>query len=153
MSAEEDEAGGSRRRWLLRALAVAALVAVAAGAVAAARGFGGTPKSQPSRKPLPVTRATLVDYKELDGELAYGEATPLASSATGKVTWLPAAGAARQPPGPAGGRRRDRHLRRLAQPGDRPRPSPPRSPPAPRRSRRSRKAVAGRPLDMWRRFS
>ncbi|GAB2963467.1 peptidoglycan-binding protein [Micromonospora polyrhachis] len=91
---------GWRRRRRLRAIAggAAALVTLAV-AGAATLGLGGRGGDEPpSERTGPaataqVTRQTLVKTVTLAGELGYGPATPLASTATGTVTWLPAVGA------------------------------------------------------------
>lgn len=82
-----------KRRIFLAAGGVVTL----GGAAAAAIGFGGSSGGTPRRGPqLPkttdVTKTTLVDYEEVDGELAYGEAVPLRFHGVGTVTWLPAVG-------------------------------------------------------------
>jgi len=86
-----------RRRIFIAACGVV----VAGGAAAAAVGFGGSSGGTPKRSPQPpktadVTRATLTDYEEVDGELAYGQAVPLRHQASqgggGTVTWLPPVG-------------------------------------------------------------
>lgn len=104
-----------RRRRLGRAIVIITAGAVVVGAsVAAALGFGGSDGGTPSRGTMPpataqVTRATLVDYEEFDGELAYGDPQPLKLTAsnnngqqnggnqpadTGQnvITWLPDVG-------------------------------------------------------------
>lgn len=107
------------RAELIRRVGVVAAVAVALGAAtAAAVGFGGRDGAAPSRGSAPpntaeVTRVTLVDVEDVQGELGYGAPEPLrytppaAASAeppeTGSepppaddgqhlVTWLPAVG-------------------------------------------------------------
>jgi len=81
-----------KRRIFIAACGVVTL----GGAAAAAVGFGsgsGTRKPGPrSPKTVDVTRATLVDYEEVDGELSYGQAVPLRFHGSGTVTWLPAVG-------------------------------------------------------------
>lgn len=80
-----------------RVLIAAGGVVTLSGAVAAAIGFGGSSGGTPRRGPqvpktTDVTKATLVDYEEIDGELAYGEAVPLRFHGNGTVTWLPPVG-------------------------------------------------------------
>ncbi len=91
---DEVSVGGRRRRRRLRAWALAgagALVLV----VAAVATFGlGTGRSEkPAVDPrlfqtVPVTRADLVEYTELKGEVGYGAPVPMRSEATGTVTWI-----------------------------------------------------------------
>lgn len=89
---------GRRRRLRTVAAGAAGLVTLAV-AAAATLGLGGGADDQPApRRTGPaatatVTRQTLVEAVTLAGELGYGTATPLASTATGTVTWLPAVGA------------------------------------------------------------
>ncbi|MEH1125060.1 peptidoglycan-binding domain-containing protein [Micromonospora sp. CPCC 206061] len=76
----------------------AALAALAVAGVATL-GLGGRDgdAAEPGRTgpaaTVPVTRQTLVESVSAAGELGYGAATPLASTATGTVTWLPEPGA------------------------------------------------------------
>jgi hypothetical protein len=76
----------------------AALAALAV-AGAATLGLGGREgdAAEPGRSgpaaTVPVTRQTLVESVSAAGELGYGATTPLASTATGTVTWLPEPGA------------------------------------------------------------
>ncbi|WP_117215076.1 peptidoglycan-binding protein [Allorhizocola rhizosphaerae] len=83
-----------KRRLFIAAGAVVAL----GGAGAAAVGFGGSQGAAPRRSTQPaktadITRATLTDYEELDGELGYGEEIPLRlPGGQGIVTWLPPVG-------------------------------------------------------------
>jgi peptidoglycan hydrolase-like protein with peptidoglycan-binding domain len=78
-------------------IGVAAL-AVLAAAGAAAAGFGGDDTAAaPARRTAPaatatVKRMTLVKSTAVAGSLSFGEPVPLTSTATGTVTWLPAAG-------------------------------------------------------------
>lgn len=77
---------------------VAALVTLAvAGAATLGLGGGGGDESPPPRTgpaaAAPITRQTLVKSVTLAGELGYGPAVPLASTAAGTVTWLPQVGA------------------------------------------------------------
>ncbi|MCW6005561.1 peptidoglycan-binding protein [Micromonospora sp. CPCC 205371] len=82
-------------------IAVVSGVALAAVAVAGAATLGlggrGGDSTAPGRTgpaaTVPVTRQTLVESVTAAGELGYGAATPLASTATGTVTWLPEPGA------------------------------------------------------------
>lgn len=89
----------ARRRRRARAAVVAgAAVAVVAAAAAATVGFGGRSEGTAARSTLPpalgeVTRATLVDYETVSGELGYGDATGVSARGTGTLTWLPALGA------------------------------------------------------------
>ncbi|MEV6969229.1 peptidoglycan-binding protein [Hamadaea sp. NPDC051192] len=77
-----------------RSIAVAVAVAVVAGAAAwASVGFGGgTPDAagtEPSRaENVPVKRETLVSWVTMDGQVGFGLAQPIASTAAGTVTWL-----------------------------------------------------------------
>ena len=85
-----------RRPWRALSIGVAVVVTLG-GAAAAAVGFGGADGSTPTRSSLPpgtaeVTRNTLVDFEEIDGELGYGDAVPLRHGGQGVVTWLPAVG-------------------------------------------------------------
>lgn len=81
-------------------IAVVSGVALAAVAVAGAAtlGLGGrdddstTPGRTGPAATVPVTRQTLVESVSASGELGYGATTPLASTATGTVTWLPEPG-------------------------------------------------------------
>jgi peptidoglycan hydrolase-like protein with peptidoglycan-binding domain len=79
------------------ALLVTAVVVVTAVAVIGTLGLGGgTDKgpSEPARtgSVVTVTRATLTERTEVDGQLGYGTETPLPVKATGTVTWLPQPG-------------------------------------------------------------
>lgn len=82
-----------------RAIAVVAALVALAGAGAATLGLGGAggPEPEPERigprATVTVTRQTLVESVSLTGEVSYGKAVPLASTATGTVTWLPEVGA------------------------------------------------------------
>ncbi|NUT37182.1 MAG: peptidoglycan-binding protein [Hamadaea sp.] len=76
----------------------AAGVAVAGAAVWAAIGFGGGSAGQAGPTPAPaataeVRKETLVEFVTMDGQLGFGTAQPVASTAAGVVTWLPAPGA------------------------------------------------------------
>ncbi|MGN9909746.1 peptidoglycan-binding protein [Phytohabitans sp. LJ34] len=75
----------------------ALLLAGVAGAATLGLGGRGSPGPAPDRTgPAAtgvVTRQTLVRSVTLTGELGYGEAVPLASTAPGTVTWLPEVGA------------------------------------------------------------
>ncbi len=83
-----------RRRIFIAAGGVLAL----GGAAAAAVGFGGSSGGTPKRSTQPaktadVTRATLTDFEEVDGELGHGEQFTLRSAGgQGVVTWLPPIG-------------------------------------------------------------
>ncbi|MFI1419215.1 peptidoglycan-binding protein [Streptomyces sp. NPDC020731] len=90
----EPPRGGRGRRTALIALAV---VVVAAVAVVGALGLGGGGDEGPSAPPragslVPVTRATLTERTQVDGQLGYGTEIPLPVKATGTVTGLPEAG-------------------------------------------------------------
>lgn len=77
---------------VLAATLGAAAVAVAGGATL---GVGGSGAEEPAGRrtgpaaTVTVTRQTLVESVSLAGELSYGAAVPLASTAAGTVTWLP----------------------------------------------------------------
>ncbi|GAA3130778.1 peptidoglycan-binding protein [Planomonospora alba] len=86
----------TRRRaaWLLAAAALAGTATVAAGGTGLPGG-GGRADDAP---PLPaataeVTRETLRDTRDADGELGYGPAVTAVSRRPGTVTWLPESGA------------------------------------------------------------
>ena len=86
-----------RRRRLRAGVAVATAGMILAVATAASVGFdwGTDPQVQPPTESAvteQVRRETLIDYITVDGELGYGEGLPLASKATGTVTWLSKAG-------------------------------------------------------------
>ncbi|MFF5156376.1 peptidoglycan-binding protein [Streptomyces sp. NPDC000348] len=94
-TASEPPRGGRGRRTALIALAVAVVAAVA---VVGALGLGGGGDEGPSAPPragslVPVTRATLTERTQVDGQLGYGTEIPLPVKATGTVTGLPEAGA------------------------------------------------------------
>lgn len=77
-------------------LAAGGVVAVG-GAVAAAAGFGGSSGGTPKRaaqqqNTAEITRTTLIDYEEVDGELGYGAPVALRYNGSGLVTWLPPIG-------------------------------------------------------------
>jgi peptidoglycan hydrolase-like protein with peptidoglycan-binding domain len=82
-------------------VAVVSGVVLAAVAVAGAATLGLGGRGEETAKPdrtgpgatVPVTRQTLVESVTAPGELGYGATTPLASTATGTVTWLPEPGA------------------------------------------------------------
>lgn len=91
------------RRGLGRRVAVVAVVVAAAGAgFAAVNGAGlldGRADPAGASAALPpatatVTRETLKDTEEADGELGHGPVTTAVSRRPGTITWLPAAGAA-----------------------------------------------------------
>ncbi|MCW2505907.1 MAG: hypothetical protein JWO79_4191 [Actinomycetia bacterium] len=90
--------GGRPLRRLLRTGLVTLVVVAVVGAVAAAalqvagagQGAGAAPTAKVNT--AKVTRKTLVDSVAVDGKIGYGAATPVASKATGTVTWLPAPG-------------------------------------------------------------
>lgn len=86
--------GGPRRRTALIASAVGLVTAVA---VVGALGLGGGEEEGPSAPSragsvVPVTRATLTERTQVDGELGYGTELPLPVKAAGTVTWLPEPG-------------------------------------------------------------
>ena len=86
--------GGARRRRRLRAWALAgAGVLVLAAAAVATFGLGTGRSEKPPADPrafttVPVTRADLVEYTELPGQVGYGAPAPMRSEATGIVTWI-----------------------------------------------------------------
>ncbi|GGL89905.1 peptidoglycan-binding protein [Streptomyces fumigatiscleroticus] len=92
------ESGPPRdRRGRRTALIVCAVVVVAAVAVVGALGLGGGEEKGPDAPPragsvVPVTRATLTERTQVDGQLGYGTEIPLPVKATGTVTWLPEPG-------------------------------------------------------------
>ena len=100
----EDAAGPRRvvpgrvRRRAVRAVVAAGLVVTAGLAAAATLGLGGTGSggAAPSRTgpaaTATVTRQTLIQSVTLLGEVGYGAAVPLASTASGTLTWLPEVG-------------------------------------------------------------
>ncbi|GAA4674982.1 peptidoglycan-binding protein [Phytohabitans rumicis] len=85
----------------MRGKVLAAVLGAAALAVAGAAtlGLGGRGTQEPATDrtgpatTVTVTRQTLVESASLAGELSYGTAIPLASTAAGTVTWLPEPGA------------------------------------------------------------
>ncbi|MEU8076646.1 peptidoglycan-binding domain-containing protein [Catellatospora citrea] len=87
-----------RRRAATIAMCAAVLALLAVG-VMAALGLGGDGGDQPAERrtgpaaTTTVTRQTLVEAVTVPGVLGYGPATPVTSTATGTVTWLPAVGA------------------------------------------------------------
>ncbi|MFB4319608.1 peptidoglycan-binding protein [Actinomadura sp. 21ATH] len=85
----------SRRRW---ALGTAALVAAGGVAVAATLGLGGGSDGNSAASTLPpnttkVTKQTLKDTQDADGELGYGPSSSATSRQKGTVTALPESGA------------------------------------------------------------
>ncbi|WP_105975504.1 peptidoglycan-binding protein [Streptomyces geranii] len=91
----EPPRGTRGRRTALIACAVAVVAAVA---VVGALGLGGGTDENASAPPragsvVPVTRATLTERTEVDGQLGFGTEIPLPVKATGTVTWLPQQGA------------------------------------------------------------
>ncbi len=96
MSGQPQSGAGTRRR---RALLVGAALVTFAVAGAATLGLGGRGEGAPDpartgpAATATVTRQTLVKAVTLAGVLGYGRATPLTSTATGTVTWLPEVGA------------------------------------------------------------
>ncbi|MEE6257833.1 peptidoglycan-binding protein [Plantactinospora sonchi] len=97
-SQRAERSGSARRRWRPAVLVGAALVTVVVAGVATL-GLGGPGEGGPApartgpAATATVTRQNLVKAVTLAGELGYGRAEPLASTATGTVTWLPEAGA------------------------------------------------------------
>lgn len=87
-----------RRRARTVAISGAVLVVVAVGVLAAV-GLGGGDGGRPAaRRSAPaatarVTRQSVVQAVTLPGELGYGPTTPVTSTASGTVTWLPSVGA------------------------------------------------------------
>jgi membrane fusion protein, multidrug efflux system len=101
-TAADPPAGRAGRRRRGRAVAVAGTVAAvtAAGfaAVAAGAGFGGRGAGAGAAVRLPpttaqVSRQTLVDTQDVDGDLGYGLASAAVNRLPGTLTWLPDAGA------------------------------------------------------------
>jgi peptidoglycan hydrolase-like protein with peptidoglycan-binding domain len=77
---------------------IGAAVAAAAAAAGAAVGIGGgSPATTASTAPAPataaVTRATLTQTQQVNGTLDYGAPVTVSGPGSGKITWLPAAGA------------------------------------------------------------
>ncbi|MFF9175444.1 peptidoglycan-binding protein [Streptomyces sp. NPDC014793] len=92
-----DRAAARRRNRL--ALVVAGFLVVTGVSVAGALGLGGgggpdDDGRAPGRSSqvVHVTRATLTDQTEVDGQLGHGPQVPFPVKAKGTVTWLPAAG-------------------------------------------------------------
>jgi multidrug efflux system membrane fusion protein len=88
----------SAPRRILRGVALVVVsVSVVGAAAAVAFGVGGRGADAEERGPAPartttVSRRTLVDQNRVPAKVAYGNATPVNSAATGTVTWLPAPG-------------------------------------------------------------
>ncbi|MFG1700487.1 peptidoglycan-binding protein [Nonomuraea sp. NPDC049309] len=90
---------GTRRRGLV--VGLLAVVAVAGGGLVAAAGAGvldGGASPPETARALPpatatITRETLHDTKEADGELGYGPVTTAVARRPGTITWLPESGA------------------------------------------------------------
>lgn len=87
-----------RRRRRTTLLVGVAIAVVATGAVVGQLGLGGGAEEPPGAPPragstVTVTRTTLTERTEVEGELGYGAEIPLPVRATGTVTWLPEAGA------------------------------------------------------------
>jgi peptidoglycan hydrolase-like protein with peptidoglycan-binding domain len=87
-----------RRRGTAGLLAAAALVGAAAVAVGATGVLGGGAGADRAAAPPPpatarVTRETLHDTHEADGELGHGPAATVVSRKPGTITWLPESGA------------------------------------------------------------
>ncbi|WP_052424624.1 peptidoglycan-binding protein [Streptomyces fulvoviolaceus] len=90
----EPARGRAGRRTALIASAVLIVTAVA---VVGALGLGGGGEEGPSAPSragsvVPVTRATLTERTQVDGQLGYGTEIPLPVKAAGTVTWLPEPG-------------------------------------------------------------
>jgi hypothetical protein len=82
------------RRWLLPALGVVAVSAVAVTAVSMLRFKPAAPPQARSAPPQTATiaRTTLSTTVTLQGMLGYGTSTPFTGRKAGTVTWLPAVG-------------------------------------------------------------
>lgn len=99
--ADPDTAAMPGRRARHRRAAVGSVLAVAAAAAAAVTagaGFGGRGSGAGAASPLPpataqVTRQTLVDTQDVDGDLGYGPTSPAVNRLPGTLTWLPDTGA------------------------------------------------------------
>ncbi|ELP64554.1 peptidoglycan-binding protein [Streptomyces turgidiscabies] len=95
--AETEPPRGMRGRRT--ALIACAVVVVAAVAVVGALGLGGGGEEKNASAPpragsvVPVTRTTLTERTDVDGQLGFGTEIPLPVKATGTVTWLPQQGA------------------------------------------------------------
>ncbi|WUW22823.1 peptidoglycan-binding protein [Streptomyces sp. NBC_01463] len=98
-SAAEHEAGsapgGRRRRG--PALVAVGILLVAAVSTAGALGLGGGDTDDakvPGRggRTVQVSRETLTDQTEIDGQLGHGPEVPFPLKAEGTITWLPASG-------------------------------------------------------------
>ncbi|MEW2253915.1 peptidoglycan-binding domain-containing protein [Streptomyces sp. NPDC047869] len=91
-----DRAAARRRNRL--ALVVAGFLVVTGVSVVGALGLGGGGGSDDAAAPgrssqvVHVTRATLTDQTEVDGQLGHGPQVPFPVKAKGTVTWLPATG-------------------------------------------------------------
>jgi peptidoglycan hydrolase-like protein with peptidoglycan-binding domain len=86
----------TRRGKGLAAVAVSALAAGAAGGWALSRptdSAAETPDTNQAQPTTSVTKQDLVETKDVDGTLGYGEQSKLATAAHGTVTWLPEQGA------------------------------------------------------------
>ena len=81
-----------RRVWWIAGAGVVALGATVAAAVGIGGGEGTAQAGDLPTKTAPVTRQTLVDTDEVDGQLGYGDPVGLRGPA-GMVTWLAAEGA------------------------------------------------------------
>lgn len=82
------------RTWLLAALGIVVVSAVAATAVYMLRFH---PTAPPAAKPAPpqtttITRSDLSTTVTLQGALGYGTSTPFTGRKSGTITWLPAVG-------------------------------------------------------------
>ncbi|WUT36197.1 peptidoglycan-binding protein [Streptomyces sp. NBC_00690] len=97
---EQQHTGGRRgaaRRGRGPLLVGVAIVLVAAVSAVGALGLGGDGEDSDgapgrSSKTVQVTRATLVDQTEIDGQLGHGPEVPFPIKAQGTVTWLPERG-------------------------------------------------------------
>ncbi|GAA0800494.1 peptidoglycan-binding protein [Spirilliplanes yamanashiensis] len=81
-----------RRAAVGAAAAVVTLASAGAAAWAIDSGPGGTPPATGPAATTTVRTGTLADTATVDGELGHGDPVPLVTTATGTVTWLPAAG-------------------------------------------------------------
>ena len=87
--------GRRRRRTLLIGAGVLAVaVVVTVGALGLGGNGGADDGAAPGRdsQVVEVTRATLTDRTEIDGQLGHGPQVPFPVKADGTVTWLPATG-------------------------------------------------------------
>src|SRR5919197_1367739 len=85
----------TKRSKGIAVVAVSALAAGAAGGWALSRpadSAAETPDTNQAQPTSSVTRQDLVETKDVDGTLGYGDQTKLATAAHGTVTWLPEQG-------------------------------------------------------------